>query len=202
MRLILSFTTNLGCGNGPSPAALALYFTHFDLLKHLDRVTPHQLSSHTGAAAHFSKEIRCSALCCRPCAAGLQLLEHRVVRLLRGADTPFHIGHLAAQLVDWHRKIRLRWHQSKHWPGSAPGQHRRPCSIVAGGSRLQITSRAAFCFLLHLFNVSTEHAGPRDLANFLSVFRSRSPSYDSPSVSGGLKYLQCGGCASQDCASR
>ena len=71
MRLILSFTTNLGCGNGPSPAALALYFTHFDLLKHLDRVTPHQLSSHTGAAAHFSKEIRCSALCCRPCAAGL-----------------------------------------------------------------------------------------------------------------------------------
>mmetsp|Transcript_18244 Transcript_18244/g.40852 ORF Transcript_18244/g.40852 Transcript_18244/m.40852 type:complete len:239 (+) Transcript_18244:188-904(+) len=43
----------------------------------------------------------------RPLKLCLQLLEHRVVRLLRGADTPFHIGHLAAQLVDWHRKIRL-----------------------------------------------------------------------------------------------
>mmetsp|Transcript_29323 Transcript_29323/g.98159 ORF Transcript_29323/g.98159 Transcript_29323/m.98159 type:complete len:226 (-) Transcript_29323:5-682(-) len=52
--------------------------------------------------------------------------------------------------------------------------------------------RSASCFLLHLLSWSTVHAGPSVFANFFIALSERSPSYFSPSWSGGLKYLIVG----------
>lgn len=93
---------------------------------------------------------------------------------------------LRLELLKRHVQIRLR----SAVANSGRAQEAAFCSQAAKvAHRVMITCSCSFCFFVHFARVSTVHMGPRVFANAFMGFSVRSPSYTSPSLSGGLKYL-------------